>query len=162
MRNRAWLIDASIYIFRAWFSLPDRWHSPEGVPVHAVYGYTKFLLDLIDHIGMQASGAAAFDESLGSNFRNDIYPDYKCSRELPDEVLAFQLQGCRDVTEILGIPCFGGPRFEADDYLASNPAALRQSPSVVTFQLVCSPGTTHGPVPHWDTSGLRVRHTSVA
>ena len=25
LSERAWLIDAPIYIFRAWFSLPDRW-----------------------------------------------------------------------------------------------------------------------------------------
>lgn len=117
--TRAWLIDASIYIFRAWFSMPDRWHTDSGQPVQAVYGYTRFLLDFIEQRGDQFYTAAAFDESLGSNYRNDIYPDYKSSRELPDESLAFQLQACREITQHLGFPCFGGPRYEADDYLAS-------------------------------------------
>jgi len=118
--ERAWLIDASIYIFRAWFSLPaDRWYTHSGQPVHAVYGYTKFLLDFIDETGKAFMGAAAFDESLGSNYRNDIYPAYKSSRELPDADLAFQLQACREMTERLGIACYGGSRYEADDYLAS-------------------------------------------
>lgn len=117
--QRAWLIDASIYIFRAWFSLPDNWHSGDGKPVAAVYGYTKFLLDFIDEVGDAPYCAAAFDESLGTCYRNDIYPSYKASRELPDEVLAFQLQACREVTARLGIPCYGGARYEADDYLAS-------------------------------------------
>lgn len=117
--DRAWLLDASIYIFRAWFSMPDRWHTREGYPVQAVYGYTKFLLDLIDRTGSAFYGAAAFDESLGSNYRNDIYPAYKSSRELPDEALAFQLQACKQVTETIGLACYSGPRYEADDYLAS-------------------------------------------
>ena len=117
--ERAWLIDASIYIFRAWFSMPDRWHSPEGRPVSAVYGYGSFLVDFIGRVGSRFDGAAAFDESLGSNFRNDIYADYKCSRELPDEDLAFQLEACRKLTECLGFPCYGGSRYEADDYIAS-------------------------------------------
>ena len=114
-----WLIDASIYIFRAWFSLPDRWHTEDGLPLNAVYGYTSFLLDLMERVGSAKNMAAAFDESLGSCFRNEIYPDYKASRELPDEALAFQLNSCRQVTEMLGLPCFGGPRFEADDYIAA-------------------------------------------
>ncbi len=118
-RERAWLVDASIYIFRAWFSMPDRWHTEDGRPLQAVYGYARFLLDFVEQTGRAAYCAAAFDESLGTNYRNDIYPDYKCSRELPDEDLAFQLQACREVTERLGIPCYGGPRYEADDYLAS-------------------------------------------
>ncbi len=117
--GRAWLVDASIYIFRAWFSLPDRWHTPDGRPVSAVYGYGSFLLDFIGRVGTAFHGAAAFDESLGSNFRNDIYPDYKCSRELPDQDLAFQLDACRRLTEYLGLPCYGGARYEADDYIAS-------------------------------------------
>ncbi|MGB1142628.1 MAG: 5'-3' exonuclease [Halioglobus sp.] len=117
--RRAWLLDASIYIFRAWFSMPDRWYTHEGMPVQAVYGYARFLLDFVASRGAHFHGAAAFDESLGSNFRNDIYPAYKSSRELPDDTLALQLQACRDITELLGIRCYGGPRYEADDYLAT-------------------------------------------
>lgn len=117
--RRAWLVDASIYIFRAWFSLPDRWRTPDGRPVSAVYGYGSFLVDFITRVGTDFHGAAAFDESLGSNFRNEIYPDYKRSRELPDADLAFQLEACRRLTECLGIACYGGARYEADDYIAS-------------------------------------------
>jgi 5'-3' exonuclease len=116
-----YLVDASIYIFRAYFSLPERWHSPEGYPLQAVYGYATFLLDLMQELAFKApvDCAAAFDESLGSCFRNQLYADYKSSRELPDEALAYQLEACRRVTEILGIPCFSGDLFEADDYIAS-------------------------------------------
>lgn len=116
-----YLVDASIYIFRAYFSLPERWHSPEGYPLNAVYGYTSFLLDLLRKLGESNSHALAvgFDESLGSCFRNAIYPAYKSSRELPDEALAFQLNACRKITELLGLACFAGPRYEADDYIAT-------------------------------------------
>ena len=92
MSAPAYLVDASIYIFRAYFSLPERWHSPEGYPLNAVYGYTNFLIELLGQLPQPVHLAAAFDESLGSCFRNDIYPDYKASRELPDEALAFQLE----------------------------------------------------------------------
>ncbi|GAB5449723.1 MAG: 5'-3' exonuclease H3TH domain-containing protein [Halioglobus sp.] len=129
---RAWLIDASIYIFRAWFSMPDNWHTADGMPVGAVYGYTRFLLDFIEQTDAPQHCAAAFDESLGSNYRNAIYPAYKSSRELPDETLAFQLEACREVTERLGIPCYGGPLYEADDYLATLARLFREADCAVT------------------------------
>ncbi|MEZ5567372.1 MAG: hypothetical protein R3E54_03355 [Halioglobus sp.] len=124
--RRAWLIDASIYIFRAWFSLPDRWHSPCGQPLQAVYGYAGFLADFLRQTASPDCCAAASDESLHSNYRNDIYPGYKSSRELPDEALAFQLAACRELTALLGIPSFGGDRYEADDYLQSRTRVSRE------------------------------------
>lgn len=130
--ERAWLIDASIYIFRAWFSLPDRWHTPEGQPVSAVYGYGRFLVEFIERVGSRFHGAAAFDESLGTCFRHEIYDGYKRSRELPDPDLAFQLEACRELTERLGIACYSGPRYEADDYIASLARRFREREIAVT------------------------------
>jgi len=113
------LLDASIYIFRYYFSMPERWFSVQAsFPTAAVYGYTGFLLDFIRR-ERPAYMAAGFDESLGSCFRNEIYPDYKASRALPDEALAFQLNACREVTELLGIGCFSSEVYEADDLLGS-------------------------------------------
>ena len=59
--GRVYLLDASIYIFRAYFSMPDRWCTPQGMPLNAVYGYVATLLDLIAQIGPQPLLAAAFD-----------------------------------------------------------------------------------------------------
>ena len=117
-RNPRYLIDASIYIFGAYFSLPNRWHSPQGLPLNAVYGYTRFLIKFL-MTSAAKDIAAAFDESLGSCFRNEIYSNYKCSRELPAEDLEFQLQACRNITELAGIKCFASDRFEADDLIAT-------------------------------------------
>ncbi|GAB3276952.1 5'-3' exonuclease [Parahaliea aestuarii] len=133
MPQRAWLLDASIYIFRAWFSLPDRWHSPDGMPLNAVVGYAGFLASMVERCAPQALLAAAFDESLGTCFRNAIYPGYKASRSLPDETLAFQLHACRELTERLGLPCYGGPDYEADDYLATLARLCREAGYPVTL-----------------------------
>lgn len=119
------LIDASIYIFQYYFSLPDNWFSDEGYPTGAVYGYSTFLLRLLEEQGCGRI-AACFDESLGSCFRNDIYPDYKSSRAHPDEALAFQLEACREVTELLGIACFSSQDYEADDLLGTLSKRLRR------------------------------------
>ena len=45
---QALLIDSSIYIFKSYFSLPEKWHAEESQhPTQAVYGFTNFLLDLL-------------------------------------------------------------------------------------------------------------------
>lgn len=130
--GRAWLIDASIYIFRAYFSLPERWHTAEGRPLNAVYGYASFLVDFLGRLEPDSFCAAAFDESLGTCFRNDIYPEYKVSRALPDEDLAFQLNSCRELTERIGLPSLGGSRYEADDYIATMARLCREEGRPVT------------------------------
>jgi 5'-3' exonuclease len=129
--SAAYLVDASIYIFRAYFSLPERWFSPDGYPLNAVYGYTLFLLELLETIGATPV-AVAFDESLGSCFRNALYPGYKASRELPDEALAFQLAACREITGVLGLACYGGATHEADDYIATLAALQRSAGGTAT------------------------------
>ena len=129
---RVWLIDASVYIFRAWFSMPDRWYSADGMPLNALVGYAGFLHDALAQTAPDIHLAAAFDESLGSCFRNELYPGYKASRELPDAALAFQLDACRAITERAGIPCFSGPRYEADDYIATLARLAREAGIPVT------------------------------
>lgn len=113
------LIDASIYIFQYYFSLPDHWFSEqESWPTAAVYGYTAFLSRLLKEQQPRRVGVC-FDESLDQCFRNEIYADYKCSRALPDEALAFQLTACQQVTQLLGLQTYASPRYEADDLLGS-------------------------------------------
>lgn len=124
-----YLIDSSIYIFQYYFSLPDNWHSKEGYSTSAVYGYTTFLLRFLNQEVLSqppSNVALCFDESLGSCFRNDIYPDYKSSRELPDEELAFQLGACREVSGLLGLACFSSTTHEADDFIGSLSKKLRR------------------------------------
>lgn len=121
-----YLVDASIYIFRAYFSLSGNWRARNGFPTHAVYGYTRLLLDLIEQYN-PACVLAAFDESLGTCFRNDVFPAYKSRRALPDEALAFQLDACKCIGTLLGIPALASRRFEADDLIATAARKARES-----------------------------------
>ncbi len=118
MSHPLFLIDASIYIFRHYFSWPEKWHSQEGFPTQAVYGYLSFLLTLIEKQSPSYI-AAAFDQSLGSCFRNRIYPDYKANRLFPDEALAFQLNACHEVTCLMGIAGLASQTHEADDIIGT-------------------------------------------
>jgi 5'-3' exonuclease len=118
-----YLIDASPYIFRAFFALPASIQAPDGSPTNAVYGYTAFLLDLIKR-AQPTHLAAAFDRSLTSSFRNEFYPQYKANRALPAAELKSQLEACWQVTEALGIKAFIDDRYEADDIIGTIIAQL--------------------------------------
>lgn len=113
-----YLIDASPYIFRAYFSLPESIATPEGESVNAVYGWAAFLIKLIAD-ERPAYLAAAYDGSLTTSFRNELYPDYKAQRALPPAELEAQLDRCREVAEALGVPGFIDDRYEADDIVGT-------------------------------------------
>ena len=113
-----YLIDASPYIFRAYYSIPTAVKSPDGMATNAVYGYTEFLIQLLkrespSHIGV------AFDGSLTTSFRNEIYPDYKAKREPPPAELEAQLDACWQVTQAMGMAAFVDDRYEADDIIGT-------------------------------------------
>lgn len=120
------LIDASVYVFRGWFALPDTMRTPDGRAVNAVYGFTAFLTDLLAKAA-PTHVAACFDESLSSSFRNAKYPAYKANREeAPDELKA-QFEMCRKVCQALGVLDLASKRYEADDLIATLATKARKA-----------------------------------
>ena len=110
------LIDGSGYIFRAFHALPMM-VSPEGVPVNAVFGFTKMLMKLMDDL--QPSHVLVIFDAGRVTFRNDIFPEYKQNRtDLPEELVP-QFSLVRDATEAMSLPVTELPGFEADDLIAS-------------------------------------------
>ena len=112
------LVDASPYVFRAYFSLPDSIRTPEGEPVNAAYGFASFLLKLIAEEEV-SHVAVAFDESLNTSFRNELYPDYKAQRDLPPPELEAQLGACKELSRAFGATTYSDDRLEADDIIGS-------------------------------------------
>ena len=120
-----YLIDASIYIFRAWFSVPDSMRGENGMPVNAVYGFCRFLTEFAERSGATHVGIA-FDENLTQSFRNDIYPEYKMNRELTPEDLKNQFKLCKRLAQAAGFHCIGHDRYEADDLIATMCGVMRE------------------------------------
>ena len=114
----AHLIDASPYIFRSYFSLPASITDPTGRSVAAVHGFAGFLIKLArDEAPTHL--AVAFDGSLTTSFRNDLYPAYKAQRDLPPPELEAQLDDCRELAAAFGAATFIDRRYEADDLIAT-------------------------------------------
>lgn len=112
------LIDASPYLFRAFFAVPKTILDRDGNAANAVYGFTSFLLKYISdekptHI------AVAFDRNFNGSFRNDEYPDYKAQRDPSPPELDAQVDPCVEIVEAMGISAFIDERYEADDLIAT-------------------------------------------
>jgi len=126
-----YLIDASVFIFRAWYSIPDSMTDSRNNPVNAVYGFARFLGDFIEAERPEYV-AVAFDQSLAGNFRREIYPEYKANREPAPPELKRQFDQCRDVTRALGMMECADTRYEADDLIGTIASRMRAAGHTIT------------------------------
>ncbi len=111
-----YLIDGSAFIFRAFHAMQPLTR-PDGTPVNAVYGFCNMLWRLMEQFG-EHRYAVIFDAQR-TNFRNDIYADYKANRTDPPEDLVPQFPLTRDASRAFGLPCVEVEGFEADDLIAT-------------------------------------------
>jgi 5'-3' exonuclease len=126
-----YLIDASVYVFRAYYSMPPDMRDRDGNPAHALFGFARFLGDLIERARPRHL-AVAFDESLASSFRNRIDPAYKANREPAPEDLKRQFGRCREFCRHIGVAEFGSQEYEADDIIGTLHARFRAEGLPVT------------------------------
>src|SRR5688572_16878795 len=120
------LVDASLYVFRAWHSMPLDLVDRDGRPANAVHGFVRFVLELLERQRPERI-AIAFDESLESNFRNDIYPAYKANRDAAPVELKRQFTHCQRVCRALGLPVLADGRYEADDLIGAALGHVRRA-----------------------------------
>lgn len=115
---RLFLVDSSIYVFRAWFGPEPGRVNLAGEPNQALVGFTDFVYRLLSE---QAPSHVvfAFDESLGQSERKRIYPDYKANRAPAPDELKRQFAWCGEWVEALGISRVSSPAWEADDLIGS-------------------------------------------
>jgi len=123
-RTPAYLVDASMYVFRAWHSIPPDMHDADGYPVNAVHGFTRFMLELLER-QRPAHIVVAFDASLESSFRNTLYPAYKANREPAPEELKRQFAHCMALCRALGLSVLVDSSYEADDLIGTALQRLR-------------------------------------
>jgi len=121
------LVDASYFIFRAYHSLPPDMVDAEGQATHAIYGFARFLCDLLERV-RPTHLAVAFDQRPEAvpSFRQRLYPAYKANREAPPADLKRQIGRCRELCRHLGIAEFASEHYEADDLIGTLAARTRE------------------------------------
>ena len=127
-----YLVDASVFIFRAYYSVPLEFTDRDGNPVNAVHGFARFLCEMLQSES-PSHVAVAFDESLEQSYRNEIYPAYKANREPAPPELKRQFGLCRELVRALGVAEYGSSRYEADDIIGTLATRARAAGRPVTI-----------------------------
>jgi 5'-3' exonuclease len=118
------LVDASVYVFRAYHSMLPDMRDVDGNPTHAVFGFARFLGDLIERV-RPTHIAVAFDQRGPQSYRRGIYPAYKANREPAPAALTQQFPRCRELCRHLGVAEFVYPEYEADDIIGTLARTMR-------------------------------------
>jgi 5'-3' exonuclease len=100
----------------------------DGNATHAVYGFARFISDLLEEVRPERIGVA-FDTCLRSetSFRKGIYPAYKANRESPPVDLERQFALCREFCRHMGLAEFASTEYEADDIIGTLAAHSRRA-----------------------------------
>ena len=118
---RLFLIDGYALIYRAFFALLSRpLSTSRGENTSAAWGVANFLKRLLN---THKPELLAWVHDSGATFRDDLYPDYKATREkLTDELQADFDRGLERILQLLAayqIPVLAVPGFEADDVIGT-------------------------------------------
>jgi 5'-3' exonuclease len=113
-----YLIDASVYVFRAYYSMPDDMVDDAGNPINALYGFCRFIGDFMEQVTPEYV-AVMFDQSMTESFRTEIYPEYKANRDPAPPELIRQFEQCRRFVRALGLMEHSSPVYEADDLIGT-------------------------------------------
>lgn len=130
--RRLYLVDSSIYVFKAWFSLPDTLCNRLGQQNNAWLGFTDFAYQFLK-IEKPRQLVFAFDESLKHSARKEIYPEYKANRSPAPEELVRQFRWCRDWVSALGYTEVASDRHEADDLIGTLTELHRSDDCAITI-----------------------------
>ena len=119
--DRLYLIDGHALAYRAYFALtrggdPARWMTTSGEPTAGTYGFTSVILRLLEQESPEYL-AVSFD--VGKTFRDEMFSEYKGTREKMPDDLRLQIKRIREVVAAFGIPILEADGFEADDVLGT-------------------------------------------
>ena len=110
-------IDGYAVAYRQFFALPvESMSTKSGEPTNAVFGFTRVLLDVLQRDKPDYL-AVSFD--MGLSGRDQLYGEYKGTREkMPDE-LRSQLEKIDRVVRAFNIPVLQLEGYEADDVIGT-------------------------------------------
>ena len=116
-----YLIDGHALAYRMYFALTaggnsQRWQTSKGEPTAGIYGFARELVRVLEQEKPEYL-AVAFD--VGKTFRDEIFPEYKATREKMPDDLRPQLERIREMVDAFNIPRLEMEGYEADDVLGS-------------------------------------------
>jgi len=117
-KKKLFLLDAYALIFRGYYAfIKNPRINSKGLNTSAIMGFTNSLLDVINREKPEYL-AVAFDKG-GSDFRNEIFPEYKANREETPEAIRIAVPYIHEILKAMHIPIVEIPGFEADDLIGT-------------------------------------------
>jgi len=123
---RLYLVDSSIFIFKAWFAQGVEQLNLKQQPNQAFIGFSDFVYRLLTETAPEKL-VFAFDESLKQSQRKSLYPQYKANRSPTPNELKRQFGWCQQWVELLGITKVSSDSWEADDLIGTLASRHRSS-----------------------------------
>ena len=118
MAKRLFLIDAYALIYKYYYAFMGRpMRSRSGMNTSVVFGFTKFLRDIIRREKPDLLGVA-FDPAGGS-FRREIFEEYKANRPPTPEDIKLSVPYVKRLLEAMNIPTLEVANYEADDVIGT-------------------------------------------
>ena len=115
---KLFLIDGHALVFKMYYAFLGRpMVNSKGVDTSILFGFTKYLLELIDR-EKPTHVAVSFDPP-GGTFRNTLYPEYKANRSETPQLVIDALEPLTSIVQALDIPVLMIRGFEADDVIGS-------------------------------------------
>ncbi len=116
--KKLFLIDAYALIFKYYYAFMGRpMRNRDGMNTSVVFGFTKFLRDIIRRERPDLLGVA-FDPPGGS-FRRRIYPLYKANRPATPEDIITSVPYVKRLLAAMCIPVLEVEDYEADDVIGT-------------------------------------------
>ena len=118
MDKKLFLIDGHALVFKMYYAfLRHPMINSKGADTSILFGFTKYLLELIDK-EKPTHLAVAFDPP-GGTFRNEMYPEYKANRDATPQLVIDALDPLMEICRALKIPVLMIRGYEADDVIGS-------------------------------------------
>jgi len=114
--NTLFLIDASHFLYRSYYGLPPL-RTKTGETVQAVFAFCRTLKKIMNEYSPQYM--VLVWDSPGKTKRQEIYTEYKATRQTPPSDLFSQKKRIQEFAEIIGIKQFAKEGVEADDLIAT-------------------------------------------
>lgn len=118
LEKRLFLLDAYALIFRGYYAfIKNPRINSKGMDTSAVMGFMNSLLDVINREKPEYL-AVAFDNG-GSEFRNEIFPQYKANRDETPEAIRIAVPYIKEILKAMHIPVVEVKGIEADDLIGT-------------------------------------------
>lgn len=125
------VLDGNAILHRAWHALPPTMSKKDGTIINAVYGFVSILLKVMNE--QKPDYLAVAWDTAGGTFRDELYEDYKGTREKKEDELYDQIPMIQEIVDSFSIPNLFLEGYEADDIIGTVAQVAKDEKNIETI-----------------------------